>query len=218
MQTRTFDRLPSVDERNADYPLRTLTATKRLRSYTWRCNTWLDQGSEGACVGFAWAHDLAARPQEKTNVDNQFARGVYRNAQQLDEWPGENYEGTSVLAGAKVCQSLGHFTEYRWATSFDDLIIGVGYFGPAVLGVNWYSGMFNTDHNGFIHPTGDILGGHAILMHAVHVPTRTAVLHNSWGQDWGRNGRAFIRFEDLNQLLVEDGEACIPVKRLRPTS
>lgn len=210
---RTFDRIPSADERNANYPMRALVAAKPLRSYTWRCDTWLDQGREGACVGFAWAHDLAARPRPRM-TDHQHARSIYRWAQQLDEWPGENYEGTSVLAGAKVCHAQGHFTEYRWATSLEDLLLGIGYWGPAVLGVNWYSGMFDTDHDGYIHPTGSVMGGHAILAHRVNVPGRFVQLHNSWGSGWGVQGRARISFDDLERLLADDGEACIPVRRL----
>jgi hypothetical protein len=210
---RTFDRLPSIDERNALYPMRTLVAAKPLRSYTWRCNTWLDQGSEGACVGFAWAHDVAARPRERL-IDGFDARNIYHAAQRVDEWPGEDYEGTSVLGGAKVCHELGHFAEYRWATSLDDLLLGIGYFGPAVLGVNWYQGMSNTDDDGYIHAVGSVLGGHAILAHSVNVKQQYVVLHNSWGQSWGVNGRAKILFEDLEALLNQDGEACIPVRRL----
>jgi hypothetical protein len=62
----------------------------------------LDQGKEGACVGFAWSHELAAYPV-RVEVDDEFARSkIYAEAQKIDEWPGEAYHGTSVLAGAKV--------------------------------------------------------------------------------------------------------------------
>lgn len=209
-----LDRLPQFDDRSLDYPVRQLVATKEPRSYTWRCNKWLDQGREGACVGFSMGHELIARPKELLTIDNNYARNrIYKEAQKIDEWPGENYEGTSVLAGAKIVQSLGHFKEYRWAFGIDDLILALGYTGPAVLGVNWYTGMFRTDDKGFIRVSGSVAGGHAILARSVNLRGEYAILRNSWGNDWGTNGDCKISFGDLRRLLQEDGEACIPVGR-----
>lgn len=37
----------------------------------------------------------------------------------------------------------------------------------------------------------------------------------SWGADWGRNGEAYIGFDDLARLLADGGEACVPMKRRR---
>lgn len=209
---RTLDRLPEFDERSRSFPIRAAVGDKPLRSYTWRCDTWLDQGQEGQCVGFAWAHDLAARPAERP-ADAALARSVYHQAQRIDEWPGEAYSGTSVLAGAKVVHGLGHFAEYRWAFSFTDALLAIGYAGPAVLGINWWTGMFDTDSDGFIAPTGQVEGGHAILAYRVQARLGFVELHNSWGQSWGVNGRARLRFADLAALLDQQGEACIPVQR-----
>jgi len=208
---KRLDRIPQFDERSRNFPIRALVP-KKQRSYTWSCKAWLDQGREGACVGFAWAHDLNARPKIIA-VDNSYARGIYTSAQKIDEWAGEAYEGTSVLAGAKVVSNIGYMTEYRWAFGLDDLILAVGYAGPAVLGLNWYEGMFQPDTKGFLKPTGRLAGGHAILCHSVNVKEKYFKLHNSWGQDWGVNGECFISFEDMDRLLHEQGEACVPVVR-----
>jgi hypothetical protein len=210
-------RLVEFDERSRQYPIRSIIKKGEPRSYTWRCETWLDQGREGACVGFSWAHDVAARPTV-VKVGADVARGIYRRAQQIDEWPGEEptYEGTSVLAGAKATQERGYLNEYRWAFGIDDLIMAVGWKGPAILGINWYEGMFDTDAKGFITPRGRVMGGHAILAHSMNMKEERFILHNSWGRSWGVNGEAKISFASVDRLLREYGEACIPVKRVIP--
>jgi hypothetical protein len=214
-------RLPEFDERSRAYPIRTLVAGKPHRSYSWRVPLNLDQGHEGACVGFSWSHELAARPVLVKDVDDAFALRVYRRAQQLDEWPGEAYDGTSVLAGAKASVELGKIGEYRWAFGLDDLRLALGYAGPAVLGLNWYAGMFSPAADGRIAPTGHLMGGHAILAYRVDERNERVWLQNSWGASWGMTDRSFgpgkcwLSFADLDRLLGEDGEACIPVVRKR---
>jgi hypothetical protein len=211
---RTFDRLPEFDERSRAFPIRSLLASARPRSYTWACDVVLDQGAEGACVGFGWAHELAARPVVAAFVTNELARLIYREAQRVDEWPGEApaYEGTSVLAGAKTARLLGHIPEYRWAFGLDDLKLAVGYAGPAVIGVNWYEGMIEPDR-GMITPSGSIVGGHCVAVVGISMSRQDFTILNSWGAGWGSNGRTRISWSDMERLLDEQGEACIPVLR-----
>jgi hypothetical protein len=209
---RTFDRVAKFDDKSRDFPIRALVP-ERPRSYTWKCDTWLDQGSEGACVGFGWSHELAAKPKV-IPVQDTSARMLYEAAKKLDEHPGENYEGTSVLAGAKAVLATGYMTEYRWAFGLQDLILAVGHAGPAVLGLNWYTSMFRPNSNGFLVPNNDLAGGHCILCNGVNVKGQYFTVHNSWGKDWGNNGEAKISFLDMNRLLLEDGEACVPLTRI----
>lgn len=226
MEKIKLDRIVNFDDNSRNYPIRTLLGSKpKLSNKTWKCPTNLDQGTEGACVGFAWAHELNADPF-KIPVENKTARTIYYAAQQWDEWSGTNYDGTSVLAGAKTVNAIGHMPEYRWAFGIDDVIDTLSHYGPLVLGINWYSDMFNTDTNGFIKPTGTLSGGHAILANGIQIRERKGFwwkdlpepiirLHNSWGNSWGVNGEAFIYASDLSKLLKEQGEACVPVKRKR---
>jgi hypothetical protein len=212
-----LDRLVQFDERSRGYPVRTLLGTRRRRSYTWRIKTAgvLDQGREGACVGFAWAAELAARPAEVTDVSDEYALRIYRRAQQLDEWPGEAYSGTSVLAGAKACQELDLIGEYRWAFGLDDVLDTLGYLGPVVLGINWHESMYRPDADGWIRPQGPVVGGHAILARGVSLPGRYVLLRNSWGADYGLGGDCRISFDDLGALLATGGEGCVPAVRRR---
>jgi hypothetical protein len=163
-------------------------------------------------VGFGWTHELAARPVVKV-VDNNYAFGVYRAAQLVDAWPGENYEGTSVIAGAKVIKSRGFMEEYRWAFSEYDLALAVGYKGPAVLGSYWYSGMdsLEVDAQGrrWASVDGSIRGGHCFLAHGYSVPLNAYKCWNSWGAP----SEFWITAPDMAKLLANDGEACIPILR-----
>jgi hypothetical protein len=214
-------RIPVFDEKSRQYPIRTAISETKPRSYTWSCGKHLDQGSEGSCVGHGFAHELIARPSVVDGIDSNFAvQKIYWEAQKIDQWAGGSYpgarpqyEGTSVLAGAKVVQKLGYVKEYRWAFGLDDLIMAVGYKGPAVIGVNWYQDMRDTDADGYISPTGDFLGGHCVLVKGVNVRDEYFTIHNSWGEDWGFKGDCKITFSDMHYLLNQDGEACIPLSR-----
>lgn len=219
---RGLGRRPHFDERSRAYPVRAVTAMRK-RSYTWAMpgDVVLDQGPEGSCVGHAWAHELLARPSPATGVDHRYAREhIYWEAQKIDPWPGgaypgasPTYEGTAVLAGAHILKGLGAMAEYRWAFSLDEVISGVGYSGPAVLGLDWHEGMMDVDSSGFIHPSGGALGGHAILCRGVNLKAKRVLLHNSWGAWWGRNGTCFLSFDDLGALLAHGGESCFLVGR-----
>jgi len=221
-QDKRLDRLVHFDERSKAFPIRELVGDKQLRSYTWRLNTRLDQGNDGACVGFSWSHELAARPVEVPNITNASALQTYYRAQQLDEWDGGAYpnaspfyEGTSVLAGAKAVQETGHMKEYRWAFSLNDALLAIGYQGPGILGTWWYSDMFEPDAKGFVKPTGQKVGGHAIIVRGINVKGRYVRLSNSWGTNWGVGGDCFVTFEDFEKLLMDEGEFCIPVGRTK---
>ena len=229
------DRILEFDPRSLDYRVRELLAPERLenpRSYTWRVTKTLDQGGAGACVGFAWAHDLIARPIEIDDIDDRFAfESIYLAAQQRDRYPGGEYPraepimgGTSVLAGAKVLADLGYVKEYRWATTLTELLAAVSFLGPVVFGCTWYQDMRQPDTDAFITPTGSRLGGHCLLLHGLRVrrnddgtlDERRSYLkiHNSFGADWGDNGTAKLRLADLEPLL-EKADMCVPI-RTRP--
>lgn len=222
VQDGRLARLTHFDKRSLSYPVRAAVAGKAPRSFTWSCSKWLDQGSEGACVGFSMTHELVARPAVVTKgMTPTFAREkVYWEAQKVDPWEGGSYpgarpfyEGTSVLAGVQTLQKLGYIEEYRWAFGLEDLVLAVGYCGPAVLGIAWYEGMFDIAPCGYLHVTGQPAGGHAILCNGVSVTKRTFNLHNSWGKSWGNKGDATITWDEMDRLLHEEGEAVIPMRR-----
>ena len=211
---RTFGRRVEFDERSRLFPIRKfLPKITKPRSYTWSCGIVLDQSATPACTGFSMAHEWAARPVVVQGVTNKTGMDIYHLAQELDEWPGHNYDGSSVLGAAKAAEQLGKILEYRWAFGVDDVIATIGYHGPVVLGVNWYRGMMNPDAKGILPVIGEVVGGHAILCNGYNVTSKLFRLHNSWGSSWGIKGECFVTAKDMARLLSEDGEACVPVRR-----
>jgi hypothetical protein len=226
-QDRVLDWVPRHDPRSLQYPVRTLFKHPEPMNMTWRTpSTPLDQGREGACVGFGWVHealttpvrvDIARMASVVPRNPTDFALYVYRQAQRIDEWEGEDYEGTSVLAGAKIMQDLGLLREYRWAFGVMDVALAVTNVGPVVIGIPWYDSMYES--KGIVEVHGSVVGGHCLLVMAyrkagaVFENEAAFGLFNSWGPGWGRNGLAWIRQSSLARLLADRGEACVPTRR-----
>ena len=224
---RTLDRIPQFDERSRKFGIDEVAPEPRYKSRAWRTPPPLDQGEEGACVGHGWAHEarttpvavdigrMAIRPVSDLQ---SLAFWIYYRARENDEWHGEDYDSTSVLAGAKVMKRLGLLKEYRWGFSVDQVRRGVLTSGPAVLGLNWYTGMYSAP-NGILTVKGSLAGGHCILATGyepageVFEKEGAFQVLNSWGPLWGKNGLAWIPESNLDRLMHEQGEACIPYKR-----
>lgn len=214
-------RIPQFDDRSKQYPVRELVVEGRrladhsMRSFSWSLGTQLDQGQTPACTGFSTAEELAARPVVVHDVTNDLGTRIYKRAQQLDEYPGEDYEGSSVLGAMKAATEMGYYSEYRWALgpgakkAEEDLALAVGHHGPAVIGSNWYEGMFDANSDGYLVVEGGVAGGHAWVV------TRFHVNKGYWTPNsWGGAGQGWVSRADMVRLLDEQGEAAIPVHRL----
>lgn len=235
-----LDRIPSPPDprRQLNYPIRALLPepdTFLPFAKYWTEGYLLDQGNEGACVGHGWTAELMASPA-RTHIGpdwdkaysrlhpNDFAYKYYERARQLDPWPGEDYEGTSVEAGAQVARERGLVTEFRWGESILDVRDTLMFHGPVVIGINWYDLMYDTDTSGLVTVGGEIVGGHCILLtgysparyfRGTSGPLEVVRWRNSWGSSYGLNGHGFIRLTDLTRLLFEEnGEVCVPVRRV----
>lgn len=224
---RIFNWRPSFDARSLDYPIRGAVPDTVRRDKLWKVGPILDQGREGACVGFGWTAEALSTPtavdlnRVKADVPHdptKFALDVYNTAKTLDDFPGESYDGTSVLAGAKAMTQFGLLKEYRWALNIDDVINAIIHRGPVVLGIEWHKGMYNAP-GGVLTLGGPVVGGHCITavgyrVSSARVPgEETIILQNSWGPDWGVHGLAEIRVSDVKTLLANQGEACVPYRR-----
>jgi C1A family cysteine protease len=127
----------------------------------------------------------------------------------VDEWPGENYDGTSVRAAAKYLQKTGKIKSYYWAFDVNTLTNTVLNVAPVVVGTYWFYNMFYPDRNGLIRATGQIAGGHAYVINGVDTIKKQFRIKNSWGKTWGQGGHAFISFSDMDKLIKLNGEICL---------
>ena len=119
---------------------------------------------------------------------------------------------------------MGFISEYRWCLDIDDLIVSLGYHGPVVIGVDWYTDMFNIDARGFIRPSGRIEGGHCVMLNGIHVKRNNdksvnfldsyVIGINSWGASWGVDGQFKLALVDMMKLFP-GGDFCVPMGRKR---
>lgn len=204
------------DPKNREFPIRALLAAAPLKTRSHYRRHVFDQGRESSCTMQAAAGLLHSGPFRtklaRTNLlayDEQKERFQgYRRSQRLDPWPGEHYDGTSTDAPFKMLKEEGRIVEYRWCFGLEDVLQTLSHYGPVSIGINWYDGMFETDSKGYIAPTGDIQGGHAVELYGINIQRKDVIGVNSWGP-WGAygNGKFRMKWKDLENLLELDGEA-----------
>lgn len=215
---RVFDRVPNWDARNADHPLQLLAepdeavVERPLKTKTWTIPDVLDQGNEGACTGFGTSHMLSSTPRPRPGVTDRFAFTLYKEAQRRDEWPGEDYEGSSVLGAMRASVAAGYISRYVWPRTAREVAVAISYFGPVVIGVDWYARMMETDPDGLVHVEGRVVGGHCVAVTGFNHATGVFTFPNSWGESWGKHGFGRLAYADLDRLLGSNGEAALATK------
>jgi hypothetical protein len=74
----------------------------------------LDQGNEGACTGFALAAVINLLNTGRSRKFAASARMLYEMAQFHDEWPGEDYEGSSCRGAIRGWKNMGVCGDKAW--------------------------------------------------------------------------------------------------------
>lgn len=215
-QVRTFDYYPRLDPRNNQYLVRDAprAATPNWeRSVWWTGGAVLDQGREGACVGFGCSGEYGASPV-RGKISDELGMTIYRRAKEIDEWEGVDYDGTSVRAGMLVGREHGWWPGFRWGKNVAEILQGLQNWGPVVVGVEWREGMYDTDENGLVEVSGDVVGGHCLVITGYSRnyggKGRRFRWRNSWNLGYGKRGNGYISPDDLDAVCFgSGGEAAV---------
>lgn len=222
----SLGRLPAIDFRDRRFLAKPPEANQiNVSMKHWHTGNVLDQGESPQCVAFAWEQYLESGPV--TNKPYETPDQLYHEAQKVDEFPGEDYDGTSVRAGAKVIAAAGLLGNYVWAFDLSTATRSLLTQGPLVMGTNWDNAMFEPfTYKGttFIKRGGGNAGGHAYVVFGVNLKRPcfcgdlgAVEMINSWGRSWADNGRAWICLKEFSTLISENGEACMATEiKFRP--
>ena len=184
----------------------------------------LDQGTEGACTGYGLAtvvnYLLRTRKQKPSDMAVS-ADMLYRLARRYDEWPGENYDGSSARGAMKGWHKHGVCSTSVWTSAkkrltdevSDEAVhnpLGAYYrvnhkdlvamhcaiteTGILYATANVHEGWDMVTKNGIIPLKEQMLGGHAFAI--VAYDDQGLWIQNSWGESWGMEGFARISYDD----------------------
>jgi hypothetical protein len=171
-----------------------------------------NQGDLGSCTGNGAVGVVCTEPYRKPGAKytEALARKVYSQATKDDTIAGAyppKDTGSTVLAAMKALRDLGLAKGYHWCFGLDDVLKTLSTIGPVEVGVSWYEGFDKPSASGLVKISGAVRGGHAFELLGVDAEKKLVWAINSWGPDWGHDGRFAISWKDLDRLLHEDGEA-----------
>lgn len=190
----------------------------------------LDQKSEGACTGFSLAgaiNMLHHRAGQDTTVS---PRMLYEMAKRSDEWPGEEYDGSSLRGAIRGWRNMGvceeEYWPYRVGRNKGELTIDAAknarnhtlgaYYRLSPIISHFHSALNETGviavsakvHSGWNQPVSGVIeqrtkmiGGHAFII--VGYNDKGFWIQNSWGKKWGDNGVALWSYEDWIENIMD---------------
>jgi len=206
---RRLGRKVNHDPKSLAYPAVTTAAHKPVTHPTY--GAVLDQGQVGSCVGNAAAHALNTRGLHRPRtpiLHEADALAIYAAATAIDPYPGTypaEDTGTDANSAAKALRDQGRID--GWSHCFGlDHVLGALQLGPVMLGISWHASMFTPDARGFVHPDGNVVGGHETLIRGDD-GKGSVLVRNSWGRGWGLAGHYRLTYDDLAELLADQGDA-----------
>ena len=182
----------------------------------------LNQGQLGSCTGNAATKCLSYDPfwseaevkkvlGNDADADEKYAVGVYSDATKLDQYPGAyppKDTGSDGLSVATVLKSRGLISGYQHAFSLEALLTALAE-QPVIVGTQWHQDMFHPAADGKQKITGAVAGGHEYCLDELDVENQRVWMQNSWGDDWGVQGRAYYTWDDMKTLLAASGDCTI---------
>ena len=188
----------------------------------------LDQGQEGACTGFGLAtvaNYLLRRRKEEQGRESVSPRMLYEMAKRYDEWPGEQYDGSSARGAMKGWHKHGVCAESVWRYDPKNPDLRLSETRIADAAARPLGAYFRVNHQdlvamhaalaevGILYATASVhagwetVAGDGVISrqediiggHAfaiVAFDERGFWIQNSWGPAWGRSGCALIGYQD----------------------
>jgi hypothetical protein len=177
-----------------------------------------DQGSYGACTGFAAAGALCTtplhRPGEVWRARHAFR--LYGAATRLDSFPGTwtpDDTGSSGLAVAKAAHNAGYITRYTHVFGIEHAKRTIAD-GPFITGTWWYSSFNRPGSDGQVKlDRGSVVeGGHEYEVVGYDAAEDVWRFANSWSPAWGDRGYFTMAGALYADLLANDGDATVLVR------
>lgn len=212
---------PETPRAAALYPVRAET-TDRLRR-NWKMGVRLDQGPSGMCVAGTFGHRRAGTPVQVLGIDHSWMVKFYLEAS-ARYWgtPDESLQkGTSARSACEVLLKRKAIDRYEWIANWnagpEQLHYALLELGPVCVGSNWYVSMsaprIEETPNGKVawmnvDYSSTYRGGHEWLLTRIDLNpvdgTEPYVeMLNSWGLDWGVNGKARFTLPQIDKLIFE---------------
>jgi hypothetical protein len=145
------------------------------------------------------------------SLDQNGAVALYGDATKVDPYAGEyppTDTGSDGLTIAKVLTAAGEIAGYQHTFTLTDALKALTVT-PFITGVNWYNSMFNPSVDGEVTVAGNLAGGHEFIADQIDVENERVWFTNSWGSDWGVNGRFYMNWGDYGSLLAQQGDVTI---------
>ncbi len=183
---------------------------KPLPSQQVGCCTGVDQCIKGNAVG---------NRKRGTVLDMRTALQVYEIASHLDDdvIPGhypEQDPGSAALYACKAALQLGLIVRYEWITAGADAVLAALREYPVGVGTWWRADMMHPDPDThMVQVSGPIVGGHQWTLIGWDPYLNAFEGKCWWGKDFGDDGVFRIGFDDLAELLADDGDAHVTYRK-----
>lgn len=207
--THPLGRIVNHDPRSLNFPAPTVGTRQPVKHRIY--GSVLDQGNLGSCVLNASAHALNSAGLHRLRsrlAKEPDAVKWYELATAADNYPGQyppDDTGTDINAAGKVLRDAGKIAGWNHAFGLDHTL-GALQVSGVLLGISWHQSMFTPDKNGYVHPDGNVVGGHEVFIYGDDA-TGSVLVRNSWGSSWGVRGDFRLTYSDLGALLADQGDA-----------
>lgn len=180
----------------------------------------MKQGKVQSCVGMALigavgSGDLYAaipednpfRPTDDAHHNGLIAKDLYRRATLEDRLPVHMAsQGSTIVAAARVGKRLDLIGGFRSLDTVGAVVAALEHH-PAMWAGPWYADMDDPDEDGDIEVSGQLKGGHALVLDGIE--GNRVRFTNSWGPSWGQSGSCYIPLADLEKLFAAGGSQVV---------